>query len=137
MVGLSQKKLLEITCNAAECFIPTDKLTDEQREKLDNIHYRLCDCWRCKKALTSPKIDSKTLGHANKKTHSIGMSRGAIKLLAGINKTGLTVPVFPLLFIQTILHEIIHILFPGYGEKDVDNKAFEWLNSFNWKRILA
>lgn len=132
---ISQKKLLEILFEAAQCFIPTDELDDEQKDKLDNITYRLCDCWRCKKALTSPNIDWKALGHANKRTYRIGVSRDAVKLLAGIGKHGMTIPIFLLQLMKTILHEIIHILFAEYDEEKVREKTNEWLSSFDWAEV--
>jgi hypothetical protein len=46
-------------------------------------------------------------------------------------------PIFLLDLLHTILHEIVHILFPEYGEEEVNNKVYEWLDEFNWKRALG
>jgi len=136
---ITQKKLLEIVFEAASCFIPTDELTREQKQKLDNIRYKLCNCRICKKALESPKTEWKALGHANRRTWEIGISRDAVKLMAGIGKYRKLeniIPIFLLHLEQTIVHEIIHILFPELSEVQVRNKTSEWLNSFDWNQVI-
>jgi len=134
---ISQKKLLEIVYEAAQCFIPTERLTSEQLGKLDNISSHLCNCRQCRKALTSSE-PWKALGHANKKTYSIGISRDGIKLMAGIEKRKpfSVTPIFLLDLLYTILHEVVHILFPEYSEEEASNKAYKWLNSFRWKEAI-
>jgi len=136
MTTLSQKKLLEIVYLASQCFIPTEELTREQLEKLDNINYRLCDCWRCKKTLTSQDKSGKALGHADKETRLIGISRDAFRSMAGISghQTGCN-HIFLLRLIQTIVHEIVHVLFPEYSEERTIDKTNEWLNSFDWSQV--
>jgi len=65
----------------------------------------------------------------------VGISRDALKLLAGIG----TQEIFPaglLQFIEISLHEIVHILFPKYSEEETTKKTFQWLNSLDWKALM-
>ena len=138
---VTRKKLLEIVFEASQCFIPTDELTNEQKDRLDNIRYGLCDCKICKRALTSPITEWKALGHSNRKTYYIGISQDSIEFMAGIGKYGppsiprLIIPIFLLQLIKTILHEIIHILSPECNEEEVRDKTNAWLNSFDWSEV--
>ena len=50
----------------------------------------------------------------------------------GRKNNDLITPIALLELIKTILHEVIHKLFPDFSEMDVEDKATEWLNSFDW-----
>jgi len=134
--GISQRKLLSLVFEAAQCFIPTNELSDEQKERLDNIQVRLCSCRRCRRALETKMPEGWAwVGHAQKETYKVGISRDALKLLAGIG----TQEIFPtgfLEFIDISLHEIVHILFPEYSEEETTKKTFQWLNSLDWKALM-
>jgi hypothetical protein len=133
---ISEKKLLEIVVNATQCFIPDDRLTDEQKDTLNDIRYRLCNCSTCKKVVTRELNEPMgTLGHALRMQNSIGISRSSIKVLMGTSIEG-TIPIFLLQFIEVVLHEIIHILYPEYDEQETKRKTVEWLNSFDWKKVV-
>ena len=133
--GISQRKLLSLVFEAAQCFIPTNELSDEQKERLDNIQVRLCSCRRCRRALETKMPQTHLLGHAQKETYKVRISHDAFYLLLGIDAQ-VSVPMALLQFIETSLHEIVHILFPEYSEEETTKKTFQWLNSLDWKALM-
>lgn len=129
---MNHQQLLEMTYDAATCFIPEEQLTGEQKEKLDNIRYRFCDCRRCRTIrlesinLTIPRVG----GHANKRTNTVSIPRELFKTCLSLPP-----PLFLLDLIAINLHEIIHILFPDFNEAETQKKTLEWLQSYSWKEL--
>lgn len=126
---LTDTKLLDLIYNAATCYVPSDELTEEQKERFDNITYRWCNCRRCKKAL---KISGKTIkpqyaGHCNKKTLQICLSKSNLKEFIELPYS-----MFLLQLIATAVHEIIHALFPEFDEEQTIHKTWEWLRRNEW-----
>lgn len=127
---MKNEELLEAISEAASCYIPIEELTEEQQEKLLNIRIKLCDCDLCKSYSKQPgKIIA--AGHAIKKTYEIGISEHYFNALEGTEQTG-CVPVFLLEEIMTVLHEIIHVLFPDLSEKQTRRRTKAWLKRSIW-----
>jgi len=120
------RTLLNLIYGDASRYIPTNELTEEQLEKLDNITYRWCNCKSCKRPL---KIGAVTVvpqwaGHANAKTLTIRLSKPFLK-----QNTNPTVAITLSTFVHTVLHEIIHILFPEFNEEQTEKKTREWMSN--------
>lgn len=118
---VSQEAVFALIYNAATCFIPTNELTEEQLDKLDNITYHGCTCRLCRK--------DKVLGHANRMRLQIGWSKPFFSVLL-TQKMLMATTLFEA--VGTVLHEIIHILFPDYDEKQTRQKTCEWLKRNLW-----
>jgi hypothetical protein len=117
---VSQEAIFTLIYNAATCFIPTKELTSEQLEKLDNITIRGCTCRLCR---------GKHLGHANSKRLEIGWSKPFFSELV-TQKLSMNATLFEA--VGTVLHEIIHILFPQYDEEETRKQTCEWLKKNLW-----
>ena len=128
MPQISFEKFVEIMYNTTLCFIPDGVLDEEQLHKLDNMAYRFCDCQMCSNA--------KIIGHADGKNNTIHVSRNAIMGMAGLNTNMWSAPATLLQFVITILHEIIHVLYPDYDESETDEKTLQWLNMFDWNEFV-
>lgn len=126
---LTNAKLLDLIYQSATCYVPTSELTEEQLERFDNITYRWCNCLRCKRAIKirDEVIRPQWLGHANKKTLEIRLSGPVLR-----EDVALPYPMFLLSLIETALHEIVHILFPEFNEKQTIDKTWEWLKKNQW-----
>lgn len=136
---ISQRKLMKLTFDAATCFVQEQELNSVQKEKLENISIKLCDCGCCQRSTEPSILDGigyKAVGHANKSRLSIGISRDALKTFVDATKDDLDIPIALLQLIEINLHEIIHILFPEYSEEEVVAKTFLWLKAFDWKSAL-
>ena len=131
---ISQSKLLEIIYNTSTVFVNTDELDYEQLDRFDGITYYQCDCERCKRAFTSS--EEQAVGHANKFRYSIGISRTALKnsLALSDKRVGMRSIGF-LDIMKATLHEFIHILYPDFVEMEVEEKAIEWLSSYDWSDL--
>jgi len=131
MARLSGRKLLDHIFNAAYCYIPTDLLTEEQLERLDNFRYRFCQCKMCERtyppALT--KVIPDIAGHANQRAWEIRISK---RLFYKFLLKEPFIPIALLDYIETALHEIIHILYPDFSEEETEAKTFEWLKKAEW-----
>jgi hypothetical protein len=135
---ISMTRLLDWAYEAATCFVPMKKLTEEQLDKFDDIKIKLCrpNCVTCKE-IRSRGVQGEVYGHAQRLTCHIGITHDVLRDLGGIDRKFKTVvPVFLLELIATILHEIIHILFPAYSEKEVEDRTVEWLNSHDWDHCI-
>ena len=71
----------------------------------------------------------------NRKTLEIGISEKHFKILEGY-KSGFAKPIFLLEEIATVLHEIIHILFPNLSEKQTQRKTKAWIRRNEWLQNL-
>lgn len=123
---LTDEKLLELVYGAVTTYIPFEELSDEQKERFDNIRYQWCNCVRCKCALIidGKILDPQSFGHANQKTLEIGISKAILRKMLQ-----LTPPIFLLDLMFVTMHEIVHIIFPEFNEEQTDSKAFEWLKA--------
>ena len=124
---VSQNAVFSLIYNAATCFIPREELTEEQREKLDNITYKSCYCPLC-----SGKTGKKVLGHANRQMSRINWSNDFFKPLI---KQDLMMPETLFLLLDTALHEIIHIIYPEFDEYETKKKTAEWLKRNLWLEV--
>ena len=113
---MSQEAVFELIYNAATCFVPTNELTDEQLDKLNDITYRGCRCRLCR--------EGGIAGHANKLECKIRWSKPFFKDLI-TQRVSMHYTLFEA--IDTMLHETIHILFPEYDEEQTKQKTYEWL----------
>ena len=118
---VSQEAVFALIYNAATCFIPENELTEEQLEKLDNITFHGCRCRHCRK--------DKGLGHADSQRLEIGWSKPFFGVLL-TQKFLMGATLFEAL--GTVLHEIIHILFPEYDEEQTRQKTCEWMKRNLW-----
>lgn len=118
---VSQEAVFELIYDAATCFIPTNELTVEQLDKLDNITFRECRCQHCRK--------DGWIGHADKKRREISWSKPFFSVLL-TQKMSMGATLFEA--VGTILHEIIHTLFPEYDEEQTRQKTYEWLKRNLW-----
>lgn len=118
---MSQEAVFELIYNAATCFIPTNELTEEQLDKLDNITYDGCTCRLCR--------GDNAVGHADRKRLKICWSKPFFSVLL-TQKMSMSATLFEA--VDTILHEIIHILFPDYDEEQTRQKTHEWLKRNLW-----
>jgi hypothetical protein len=123
---VSQKAVFSLVFYSAQCFIPTEELTEEQLEKLDNITIHPCDCTFCR--------HNKWMAHARPYKAEISWSRQFWRdLISG----KITKPIALIEAVGTVLHEIIHILFPEYNEKEVREKTCQWLKRNLWLETFA
>jgi hypothetical protein len=128
---VSQKDVFELIYDAAICFIPYEDLTDEQLERLDNITMKGCRCKLC--------TEKNYLGHANVWKLEICWSKPFFSDFLK-HKFSMKQTLFEA--IAVVLHEIIHILYPNYGEQQVRRKTLVWLKRNLWldsyrKKILS
>jgi hypothetical protein len=119
---VSQEAVFELIYDAATCFIPTNELNEEQLAKLDNItlhgsHRRSCG-----------KVKG-IVGYADRKRLRICWSKPFFSELL-TQKTSMDATLFEA--VDTMLHEIIHILFPEYDEYQTIQKTHEWLERNLW-----
>lgn len=137
---ISMTRLLDLAYEAATCLVPTEKLTEEQLEKLDNINCRLCkpNCPTCNEIRTRHRWASgQVFGHADHLTCYIGITHDLFRMIGGFDEHETIAPNFLLKLIATVLHEIIHVLFPEYTEDEVEDKTVEWAQSLDWGTVIS
>jgi hypothetical protein len=126
---VSQEAVFKLIYNAATCFIPTNELTEEQLDKLDNITYHGCTCRLCRGGNALGHPDGMALGHADRMKLKICWSKPFFSVLL-TQEMSMSATLFAA--VDTILHEIIHILFPEYDEEETRQKTCEWLKRNLW-----
>ena len=107
---ISDKDLLDALYESASCVIPSEILTETQKDIFNNIRYFFCGCEVCETAG----------GHADKKSWEIGISR---KHFDTMLRSGFPVPIGILSVIGTFVHEITHIIYPNLDENGVIEKT--------------
>ena len=125
---LTNQRLLELIFDAATCYIPIAELSKKQLERFDNITIHWCNCVLCKDYTVGNNATSHSAaGHANRVTCQIGISKY-------MNKRGfeITPPIFLLDLISTMVHEIVHILYPEFNEEQTREKTLELLKKNQW-----
>jgi hypothetical protein len=125
---ISKRTLLGLISAAAESIIPFEDLTDEQRDVLLNMTYRLCNCKICASPYWKDKPNAHALAHINKNTYVISFSKKYFDFYTQQDAPGISL----FILIETAVHEILHGLFPDLEEEAVEKKTAEWLNNFNW-----
>ena len=126
---INSSKFLELVFDAATSYIPPDELNDNQKEKLDNLTCKWCNCHFCK---TELKVGNEIIrpqyeGHAQSEKNEIRISRNVIGSDDEIPRTLTEI-------IHIILHEVVHVLFPEYSEDETENKTKEWLRRSIWSQ---
>lgn len=126
---ITDSKFLDLVYDAATSYIPQDEINDFQKEKLDNLSYRWCNCHWCK---TELRIEDEIVrhqweGHAHREKNEIRISRTVFDPADEAQ-----IPLTEL--IHTILHEIVHILFPEYDEDKTEEKTRQWLRKSIWSQ---
>jgi len=126
---ISRKKLLDLIVKSAEVVIPFGDLTDEQRDILLSIQYRFCDCKRCSSPYVNEKPKADALAHFNKRTYVVSISKRWFDFYL---QKDFAPYIGLFIVIRTMLHEILHGLYPLLGESAIEQKTTEWLNAFDW-----
>jgi len=121
---VSQEAVFTLIYNAAKCFVPTNELSEEQLERLDSITIRSCRCRHCRK--------NHYLGHVTKGKSEISWSK---PFFSELLTEKLSMDATLLEAIGTVLHEIIHILFPEYDEEQTKRKTCDWLKRNLWFEV--
>ncbi|MCW3989811.1 MAG: hypothetical protein NWE88_07040 [Candidatus Bathyarchaeota archaeon] len=120
-MSISKVRFLDIIVESAKIFVPTENLTKEQLEAYDNIEYGFT---HLKEPVGIAWYEKNRFAINDKNVRYLASEK---PLISGIL----------LDLIQTALHEIVHILFPGDTEKQVHERTVEWLNSYNWGSLEA
>ena len=110
--------------------IPREELSDDQKDRLDNIEYHFCKCRHC-----DPEGTFERLKHWSYSAHA---DRGRLKI--GVSsrffREDQEMSGFLLIWVETILHEVSHILYPENNEEQTENVAREWLSTFDWNMVF-
>ncbi len=130
-MNVSKAALVGMVFEAAKEYVPLEELDMEQRWKLERITCRVCRCSRCKLNLESFGEGSILYdAHADKETLEIGFSSELLRVDLALDRLSLN------RMIQACLHEVVHILYPDYGEKETEWRSFRWMRRGKWIQDL-
>jgi hypothetical protein len=104
-----------------------EELNDTQLKRFENISYKWWNCQICSKKFGKFYEVKRNATHCDKNILEISFSLPNYKENLVISKTGIILELF-----VTIIHEIVHIIYPNFNEKETIEKTWNWIIKNQW-----